>query len=88
MSRQSKALAKAWCHKHARLFNSIVAPPVVSIGVTVKYAGHTYVGYGGARCCHLDKFDEARGRAIATGRAATAVALQLIELGETPWKYA
>lgn len=83
-----KSLAKAWCHRNTVVFTDIIAPPVVSVGVKLKYAGQVYVGYGGARCCRLDEFNESRGRTIATGRAATAIAVQLMELGETPWKYA
>lgn len=89
MSRtKKKALAKRFCHQHVHAYSTVVAPPVVAVKAKVDCCGTTYYASGGARCCRLDEFDEQRGRDIAIGRAAAAIAGQLLEAGVAPWKEA
>ncbi len=82
----SKALAKAYCHKHVRVYNRVVVDPIVAVKAKVDCCGTTFYAAGGARCCSLDEFDKGRGLSIATGRAATAIAMQLTEAGLSPWE--
>jgi len=83
--KKTKALAKKFCHQNVKVYTSVVANPVVAVKAKVDCCGTTFYGVGGARCCRLDEFDEQRGLTIAAGRAATAIAMQLMEAGLTPW---
>lgn len=82
--KKSKALAKTWCHKNASQVSVIYAGPITAVAAMVLIEDVKYYGQGGSRCSRLDVYDRDRGFTIAMGRAASAIADTLVELGETP----
>jgi len=57
--------------------STTVRPPYVFVGVAYGNEGDPMFGYGFAKCCPKDEWDEERGFDIAKGRAETDIARQL-----------
>lgn len=89
--KKTKALAKAWCHKHIIVDHVIYPGNITAVSAHVHLDGGTgpkVYGEGGSKCNPIDVYDRERGFVIALGRAATNIAVLLVEEGIAPWKEA